>query len=247
MRLAIRRNAPYGLAVWTQQAANRLGLQSMLRPRGRPRKRADGWVESEQAARKSAGVFSFNCLTLKNESVWLRTILIIGAIGVSSFIVGSGLGVLLSVFPAHYGVGRPIEGALRSYVGQGCSVMIAYYACPVGIATSMFIYLLSMLKFIEPRRGINILAVCAIAAGSASGAVLLLIPHGNGVGTQIVVAISPAVGFFPGVMIGWFALPIALSLIVFILGYPKLSPQVQFNRGVLVCEQGGKGDADGAL
>lgn len=35
---SIRRGAPYGEPSWQRQAARRLGLQSTLRPRGRPRK-----------------------------------------------------------------------------------------------------------------------------------------------------------------------------------------------------------------
>lgn len=40
VRRAVQRNAPFGSEVWTTRTANRLGLQSTLRPRGRPRKRA---------------------------------------------------------------------------------------------------------------------------------------------------------------------------------------------------------------
>lgn len=38
LQKAIRRNAPFGSPVWTKRTANRLGLPSTLRPRGRPRK-----------------------------------------------------------------------------------------------------------------------------------------------------------------------------------------------------------------
>ncbi len=38
LQKAIRRNAPFGSPVWIQRTANRLGLQSSLRPRGRPRR-----------------------------------------------------------------------------------------------------------------------------------------------------------------------------------------------------------------
>ena len=38
IRLSMRRGSPFGDATWTEQTASRLGLQSTLRPRGRPRK-----------------------------------------------------------------------------------------------------------------------------------------------------------------------------------------------------------------
>jgi putative transposase len=39
VRHSVTRGAPYGEAGWVRQAAERLGLQASLRPRGRPRKR----------------------------------------------------------------------------------------------------------------------------------------------------------------------------------------------------------------
>jgi len=39
LRLSIARGTPYGDATWIKLAARRLGLQSTLRPRGRPRKK----------------------------------------------------------------------------------------------------------------------------------------------------------------------------------------------------------------
>ena len=39
LRQCVNRRAPFGSAIWVQKAAERLGLQSTLRPRGRPRKR----------------------------------------------------------------------------------------------------------------------------------------------------------------------------------------------------------------
>jgi putative transposase len=36
VRLSIVRGAPFGAAAWQQRVAKRLGLQSALRPRGRP-------------------------------------------------------------------------------------------------------------------------------------------------------------------------------------------------------------------
>ena len=39
MRDCVARGAPYGSKRWQQQAARRLGLESTLRPRGRPRKK----------------------------------------------------------------------------------------------------------------------------------------------------------------------------------------------------------------
>jgi hypothetical protein len=38
MRLSIQRGRPYGEARWMLKAADRMGLESSLRPRGRPRK-----------------------------------------------------------------------------------------------------------------------------------------------------------------------------------------------------------------
>jgi len=38
IRRCLRRGSPYGSAVWTEQTAKQLGLQSTLRARGRPRK-----------------------------------------------------------------------------------------------------------------------------------------------------------------------------------------------------------------
>lgn len=38
LRRAVQRGRPFGTPVWEKQAATRLGLQSTLRPRGRPRK-----------------------------------------------------------------------------------------------------------------------------------------------------------------------------------------------------------------
>jgi putative transposase len=39
LRRSIHRNAPFGSRAWMQRTANRLGLQSSLRPPGRPRRR----------------------------------------------------------------------------------------------------------------------------------------------------------------------------------------------------------------
>ena len=39
LRQSIARGAPFGQPRWTQRVAHRLGLESSLRPRGRPRKR----------------------------------------------------------------------------------------------------------------------------------------------------------------------------------------------------------------
>ncbi|NLE59052.1 MAG: hypothetical protein GX616_11870 [Planctomycetes bacterium] len=39
IRLAVRRGRPYGLPAWTARTADRLGLETTLRPRGRPRKK----------------------------------------------------------------------------------------------------------------------------------------------------------------------------------------------------------------
>lgn len=41
LQITIRRNAPFGSEIWRQRTANRLGLQSTLRSRGRPRKKAE--------------------------------------------------------------------------------------------------------------------------------------------------------------------------------------------------------------
>jgi putative transposase len=41
LRQSARRGAPYGNARWTNRTATRLGLESSLRPRGRPRARLD--------------------------------------------------------------------------------------------------------------------------------------------------------------------------------------------------------------
>jgi putative transposase len=38
IRLAVRRGRPFGSPAWITRTANRLGLESTLRPRGRPRK-----------------------------------------------------------------------------------------------------------------------------------------------------------------------------------------------------------------
>jgi len=40
LRVCVRRGAPFGSAQWTERAAERLGLESTLRPRGRPKSRA---------------------------------------------------------------------------------------------------------------------------------------------------------------------------------------------------------------
>ena len=42
VRRSVNRGAPYGSPAWMQRTAARLGLQSTLRPRGRPRKRPVG-------------------------------------------------------------------------------------------------------------------------------------------------------------------------------------------------------------
>ena len=39
LRQAVRRNSPFGSPEWQQKTAKRLGLQSTMRPRGRPRKK----------------------------------------------------------------------------------------------------------------------------------------------------------------------------------------------------------------
>ncbi len=41
LRECIRRRRPYGESVWAEKAARLLGLEASLRPRGRPRKKAD--------------------------------------------------------------------------------------------------------------------------------------------------------------------------------------------------------------
>ena len=40
VRRCVNRGAPYGQAGWVERTAKRLGLESTLRPRGRPRKAA---------------------------------------------------------------------------------------------------------------------------------------------------------------------------------------------------------------
>ena len=42
LRVSVMRNRPFGEVKWTAEAADRLGLEASLRPRGRPRKRAAG-------------------------------------------------------------------------------------------------------------------------------------------------------------------------------------------------------------
>lgn len=42
LRLSVRRGRPYGSEAWQQRMANRLGLESAFRLRGRPRKKAPG-------------------------------------------------------------------------------------------------------------------------------------------------------------------------------------------------------------
>jgi len=49
LRRSVKRGAPFGQTVWTQETAKRLGLQSTLRRRGRPRRRG------VEAAAESAG------------------------------------------------------------------------------------------------------------------------------------------------------------------------------------------------
>ena len=41
VRTCVRRGRPYGGEAWSRAAAERLGLQSALRSRGRPRKEED--------------------------------------------------------------------------------------------------------------------------------------------------------------------------------------------------------------
>ena len=38
IRTCVKRNRPYGSAIWQKQTATRLGLMASLRPEGRPRK-----------------------------------------------------------------------------------------------------------------------------------------------------------------------------------------------------------------
>jgi len=40
LRESIKRQSPYGRSVWQIQLSKKLGLESTLRPRGRPRKKA---------------------------------------------------------------------------------------------------------------------------------------------------------------------------------------------------------------
>ncbi len=40
IRHSIRRGRPYGGEAWTERIAHKIGLESTLRPRGRPRKQA---------------------------------------------------------------------------------------------------------------------------------------------------------------------------------------------------------------
>jgi putative transposase len=47
---SVRRGRPYGGADWEQATASRLGLESSLRPRGRPRKQAESKTEPLRAA-----------------------------------------------------------------------------------------------------------------------------------------------------------------------------------------------------
>ena len=42
LRLSVTRGRPFGGPVWTKRAIARLGLESSIRPRGRPRKDASG-------------------------------------------------------------------------------------------------------------------------------------------------------------------------------------------------------------
>jgi putative transposase len=44
IRQAVLRGSPFGPERWQKQIAGRLGLQYTLRPRGRPKKAADGPV-----------------------------------------------------------------------------------------------------------------------------------------------------------------------------------------------------------
>jgi putative transposase len=45
VRQCVRRGAPFGSSSWVRETATRLGLESTLRPRGRPRKQAQGTGE----------------------------------------------------------------------------------------------------------------------------------------------------------------------------------------------------------
>jgi putative transposase len=45
VRRSVARRRPYGADAWVQTVARRLGLQSTLRPRGRPRKQRTGHVD----------------------------------------------------------------------------------------------------------------------------------------------------------------------------------------------------------
>ncbi len=47
VRRSVRRGQPYGAEEWSRQVAERLGLQSTFRPRGRPRKRREPGPENE--------------------------------------------------------------------------------------------------------------------------------------------------------------------------------------------------------
>jgi putative transposase len=51
LRVSLRRGRPFGSAGWMVQAARRLGLETSLRPRGRPRKSAPdlGAVDADYA------------------------------------------------------------------------------------------------------------------------------------------------------------------------------------------------------
>ena len=42
LRLSVTRGRPFGNPIWTKRAITRLGLESSIRPRGRPRKDAGG-------------------------------------------------------------------------------------------------------------------------------------------------------------------------------------------------------------
>jgi putative transposase len=42
LRLCVQRGRPYGRASWVERVAAKLGLQTTLRPRGRPRKTVEG-------------------------------------------------------------------------------------------------------------------------------------------------------------------------------------------------------------
>jgi putative transposase len=47
LRVSVMRGRPFGEEFWREEAARRLGLESSLRPRGRPRKRATGKAAEE--------------------------------------------------------------------------------------------------------------------------------------------------------------------------------------------------------